>query len=374
VPGSILLADAFDDPAAGVLPTASSQPDKYAQGYVEGQYFIRKIDPNWPFVPFADLPGTYSDASVGIDVRVTGESASRSANLKCRGRYQLVVQPDGRLFRLGRFDGSTEVVLRDWQPASAIRRGNGTNRLELACVGNTIAASINGTVVAAVQDGTYQTGAMSVGVSGAAGTSEARFDNLVVTQRSPSEPPPAAPPPPRPGAVLLADNFDDPTLGWLDASAYSGGEYAVRGAFAEWALPGSFADVTVAVDARLVGDTTNRAVAVYCRARSSEGGRLYYQFTVIPADGVFLLQRADSAAGVALVGRTQSAAIRAGNATNRLELSCIGTTISAKINGTEVASVQDGTHTSGRVSIGAGPFGGAGAVDARFDNLVVTQR
>lgn len=41
-PGTVLLADDFDDPDAGWLPTSSPQPDRYLRGYEDGEYFIQK--------------------------------------------------------------------------------------------------------------------------------------------------------------------------------------------------------------------------------------------------------------------------------------------------------------------------------------------
>jgi len=55
---------------------------------------------------------------------------------------------------------------------------------------------------------------------------------------------------------------------------------------------------------------------------------------------------------------------------NRIELTCVGATITASINGTQVAAVQDITYATGRHFIGVNGAGSTG----RFDNLVVTQR
>ena len=55
---------------------------------------------------------------------------------------------------------------------------------------------------------------------------------------------------------------------------------------------------------------------------------------------------------------------------NRLELSCVGNTITRSINGSQVFSVMDGSYSSGRHA-----FGVAGTLSrGRFDNVVVTLR
>jgi hypothetical protein len=65
--------------------------------------------------------------------------------------------------------------------SSAIHRGNVSNRVELRCADDLINARINGEELASVQDGTYRTGTMWIGVSGAG--VEAYFDNLIVDLR-----------------------------------------------------------------------------------------------------------------------------------------------------------------------------------------------
>ena len=94
---------------------------------------------------------------------------------------------------------------------------------------------------------------------------------------------------------------------------------------------------------------------------------------VAPATGQFALERHDSlTAGAVLVPFQSSAAIRRGNASNHLELACVGSTIAARINGIDVASVQDSTYDSGLVMVNAGRSESV-AVEARFDNLMIRE-
>lgn len=46
-----------------------------------------------------------------------------------------------------------------------------------------------------------------------------------------------------------------------------------------------------------------------------------------------------------------SGAVRRGNATNHLELTCSGSNIRGRINGTEVALAQDSSYDKGHVGI-----------------------
>jgi hypothetical protein len=98
----------------------------------------------------------------------------------------------------------------------------------------------------------------------------------------------------------------------------------------------------------------------------------YYVLGVAPALGGFGLERHQVDRAVQLVPFQQSAAIHRGGVSNRLELTCVQSTLTARINGIEVASVQDSTYDSGPVVLATGRSGSIG-VEARFDNLVVRE-
>ena len=57
---------------------------------------------------------------------------------------------------------------------------------------------------------------------------------------------------------------------------------------------------------------------------------------------------------------------------NRMEFSCVNDRIVARVNGAELASVQDGNHNRGsfRITVG-GPPNVAVRGEALFDNLVI---
>jgi hypothetical protein len=190
------------------------------------------------------------------------------------------------------------------------------------------------------------------------------------------------------GPVLLADTFDEPRVRWLPASAreptahigYVAGEYQVRlepefPTLTDYASGPSvrFANVRVAVDVRLVGGVEGRWVGVNCRmVRTGDGLVSGYALQVMPAIGLFAVGRSDAGSMVLLAGPQASMAIRRGHASNRLELTCAGPSVIARINGGEVASVQDRRYGDGFVTLLAGRAGSM-AVDARFDNLVIEE-
>ena len=64
---------------------------------------------------------------------------------------------------LTRWDDGEPVVLADEVRDDLVALGDGTNRLELACVGSTITAIVNGEAALAVEDDTYASGGFFIG-------------------------------------------------------------------------------------------------------------------------------------------------------------------------------------------------------------------
>lgn len=206
---------------------------------------------------------------------------------------------------------------------------------------------------------------------------------VVIVTPAPSLTQTATPRPAR-GDILFSDNFNDPNSGLLAKSSpdparyqlgYLNGEYFIRESNAPLIvpisrLPGEYADASLAVDARVVGDTVQRFVVLACRTTGDTG----YRLAVRPNTGSYFLARREPNRQV-LLASGESTAIERGNSTNRIELSCAGGTLTITINGRQVAQVQDNTFLSGTLSIGASSEIGIRSVtEVRFDNLVVTQR
>jgi len=198
-PGAILLSDNFDDPAAGVLPRSSPNPDRYTRGYMDGEY---RLSSQSDAGAVAAVPGSYENASLAVDARMVGDTDGRAIALYCRlqpgpspsGYVLYVAPPDGAL-RLWRIDGGARTPLMDWQARSAIARGTGRNRIELSCAGSVITVTVNGARVGFAFDGKYRGGQMVLGAVGATATRtiDVRLDNLAVTLRGEETPPPPGP-------------------------------------------------------------------------------------------------------------------------------------------------------------------------------------
>ena len=202
------------------------------------------------------------------------------------------------------------------------------------------------------------------------------------------------------GSVVLADDANPTSKHSLPeaspqpdkfSAGYSQGGYVVSETSvnatgppvdqAEVKLPGAYSDVSIAVDVALVNPADDQYADIACR---SQGADSEYRFAIFPTSKQFALNRLVNGFGISLSGLQSSAAIRDGSQTNRIELTCRGTTLEGSINGQQVISVSDVIYGGGGLWIGMGqlvagtipgsvtPVGSPVAV--RFTNLVVTQR
>lgn len=138
------------------------------------------------------------------------------------------------------------------------------------------------------------------------------------------------------------------------------------------------------IDARLVDlgvtDKENDHVVIACRD-DGKGGN--YSLSVGPGrTGQFSLSVWRAGIQEHLAGGYNGPSslgylspILTGYQRNRLELTCTGSTIRAKINGVQVAIVQDYTYQTGHMWFGVATYSGSAKhlQEARFDNLIVIQ-
>lgn len=159
---------------------------------------------------------------------------------------------------------------------------------------------------------------------------------------------------------------------------YAGGAYFIDQVDPKWGreavvyVPGLYDNVSMAVDARLVGATAGRYIILGCRIAQDFISQ--YALYVGPGDGTVELMRWDNNTSVDLKG-LQSPVVHQGNARNRVELSCVGSTITARVNGVAVISVHDTHYTAGQLELGVvGTVGVPSTIEGRFTHLLVTRR
>ncbi|MFN8521957.1 MAG: hypothetical protein U0821_02510 [Chloroflexota bacterium] len=388
----VLHADDFG-PASGRCKAGELvEPGKRAFRCVDGEWQILREDATLGPAS-TTAPGRYANASISVDARIVGDYLQRYVSVSCReggatgSSYRLAVDPARRSTTLARLDGGAEHPLVPWRLTAAVRPGNESNRLELACAGNRIIGRVNGVEVASAEDGTYAEGILRYGAGSFAGRnlpSDGRFDHLLVRE---------LPAPPLgldrlglpPEMAPIAESFDAGSE-WCAREAGSSPDRWTEECFeGEWrmhryskegggnvtTLQGEHTDTTMSIDARLVGGLERRYFSLDCRYRAGPPIAAY-RLNVVPATGLFRLVRIDGTQATALADWQTAAVIRPGAAVNRLELSCVGTRISARINDREVASAEDATYEVGQLRFGAYAFSGFPLpFDSRFDNLRV---
>src|SRR5579884_1329977 len=194
---------------------------------------------------------------------------------------------------------------------------------------------------------------------------------------------------PAKGKALLKDSLTSAALKTFPTSSgsstystgYQDGAYRMAASNAakflathqiEQTVPGrsTIMNASLAVDGRLVGATANRNLSIYCRYGSNGTG---YGLFLYPSGRFFHLDRLDPNSSDILLKGGTSHAIRPDNQWNRLQLSCIGNTITAFVNDKKVAAVQDTHYSGGNFTIGTGVDVAEPDIDARFVNLVETQ-
>jgi hypothetical protein len=165
------------------------------------------------------------------------------------------------------------------------------------------------------------------------------------------------------------------------STQFAGPEYVIRSTLFDMPVVSAigsasgdlYGDATIAVDARLVGDTADRTIILLCRVTQASAAHSGYLFQINPSAGQSLLTKLDNGRPATLVPWSPTAAIKAGVATNHLELDCLGNSITARVNGVEVFRVTDpAALPPGDVEIGVSRLApGQGTAEARFSNLTV---
>jgi hypothetical protein len=182
----------------------------------------------------------------------------------------------------------------------------------------------------------------------------------------------------QPGGTLFKDDFSDPSSGWAHtvskrgAMDYDAGTYrflVLATNYDLWAVAGrSFGDVRVEAGAtRLEGPAENR-FGLICRFQDAEN----FYFFVISSDGYFAIGKVSHGLRT-LLGQPMMAyspLIRPGDGPNHLRFDCVGQTLTASVNGSVVAAVQEAGFKFGDVGLLAGTFD-TPATDVAFDHFVV---
>jgi hypothetical protein len=180
--------------------------------------------------------------------------------------------------------------------------------------------------------------------------------------------------------LLFQDDFSSPNSGWDrlhnedGVTDYQDGQYRILVNTTNtdvWANPGlNFTNTIIEVDTTKVGGDNNNDFGVVCRYKDGEN----FYFFVISSDGYYGIGKVKDGQQV-LVGMESmppTDAVKQGNATNRIQADCDGSTLRLTVNGELLAQTTDEDLSSGDVGLLAGSFHNPGT-DILFDNFVVRE-
>lgn len=235
---------------------------------------------------------------------------------------------------------------------------------------------------------------------GGASFQEALADGNTQSSASASGTPAAA----STGTVLASDNFSSSTSGILPTASsrpsqwkvgYLNGEYQIASVGSGSDLDdtalinGTYGDVTVAVDARVIQGTAtapDQTARLYCRWQPSGSGFTGYRFQFSPVTNKWALYRGDGNTGVSLTDVQDFVTLASPATAHHLAMTCSGSTISVSVDGVKLGSWQDRSYASGQAALGVGNFtlddtwgiyplhsAYAGTYDVRFSKLQLTR-
>jgi hypothetical protein len=206
---------------------------------------------------------------------------------------------------------------------------------------------------------------------------------VLVATPWPTLPPPTAmptqAPPPAPTVpnwpLALDDDFDDPSSGFSTGASddyrsfYEDSRYNIeilREDWVAWSSRGSLSDFVAELDVISHGEAGGAGIVF----RKQDGERQFYLFA-INVDGRYWLRMLTSDGWQLIRDWQESPHIRAGAATNRLKVVCLGGEISLHVNDQYLETVTDASFAEGALGMLAGTSVGEPYARFSFDNLRV---
>jgi hypothetical protein len=188
----------------------------------------------------------------------------------------------------------------------------------------------------------------------------------------------------QPGMAVFTDSLADQEHGVFAVSStpglwyhdYRDGEFAIEVldpnsyGRTSW-LPFTDTSATLAVDIRVLDNSPGWSATLSCR-ESDEG---YYRLIVDPWESRWSIDLCQEGDCEDLTNWQPNLAIRPDASSNRVELTCQGARLSARINGVDVGGATDTTLSEGSFGVGSlrlsdDPMPG----EVRFRNLSLTER
>jgi hypothetical protein len=165
--------------------------ERSAQGgrkdYYQGTYHMNVLDAN--LLSWSAAQQSMGDVVISVDIAFTGPGELADMGVICRMQnssdfYFFTIRSDGAYGIFKMYQGSDHFLgMEGYQFSEAINTGLNTNHLEVGCVGDQLSLAVNGVLLAATRDSSYQLGDLGLIV----GTFEQPdvnvfFDNFIVSR------------------------------------------------------------------------------------------------------------------------------------------------------------------------------------------------
>lgn len=213
-----VYTDTMDGVSTPLLSTESPDASQYLFAYQAGQFAIQTLQPGFygELSAFTAVP-PLADSSAAVDFAIAGDATGKYAFAGCRMAdkstgYQLEVRPATGEVNLWRLDPQNVTELDSVTDTSVVVTGNGTNHIEIRCIGSTVAGSVNGQQLVSGEDANYASGNTAIGtgkITDAADQLQVGFDNLTVTDLGGVAQPAQAPAPPNQVTDFSAPDSSD---------------------------------------------------------------------------------------------------------------------------------------------------------------------
>lgn len=179
--------------------------------------------------------------------------------------------------------------------------------------------------------------------------------------------------------LILKDDFTSNTRKWDEGDSDDGSDVAIRDGkytftvkgtnWDYWAIPNNFkitSDVVIEVDAELVSGPKDVIYGVICGY--NEDTHEDFHVASIAEDGYAIIYK--YVAGEIEILYDELDAFEDFKSPNRLQVSCIGNTITLVVNGVQIATAESDSLVPGNIGFLTGTYDETDAV-VTFDNLEV---
>lgn len=182
----VLFQDDFSNPNSG---WEVGEYDDGKVGYGDGYYYVVSYGDGQTMWGVANR--SFVDVAIEVDAtQVSGPANNntdygvicRTADPESGVGYYLLISGDG-LYAIAKGTDAGFEWLVDFTKSSVIRQGNATNHIRAVCQGSRLSLTVNGELLAEVEDAEFTSGDIALTATSYEDTpAEVHFDNLVVTR------------------------------------------------------------------------------------------------------------------------------------------------------------------------------------------------